>query len=152
MSDEGMRSCAPRPSTHARDDLTYAMFSSTDLYVPATSFPFQLSRSQKEVVALGVSLANNCPHCAYIHTAMGAAAGSDVQFGNLHRFYQTRDADIGFPLTDGADPLVHNLASWAIKHRDGAGRERSIPCAVSEPRSLLLPLSLDRLSCQAGMP
>ncbi|CAN0526099.1 unnamed protein product, partial [Ectocarpus sp. 8 AP-2014] len=35
----------------------------------------QLSRSQKEVIALGVSLSNGCPHCAYIHTAMGPAAG-----------------------------------------------------------------------------
>jgi len=33
---------------------------------------YQLSRSQKEVIALGASLANNCPHCAFIHTAMGA--------------------------------------------------------------------------------
>ncbi|CAN0333918.1 unnamed protein product, partial [Hapterophycus canaliculatus] len=58
----------------------------------------QLSRSQKEVIALGVSLSNDCPHCAFVHTAMGPAAGDDVQFRDLQKFYQTRDANVAFPL------------------------------------------------------
>lgn len=95
----------------------------------------QLSRSQKEVVALGVSLANNCPHCAFIHTAMGSAAGSDVPFDELQRFYHTRDPHVAFPLSDGVDPLKHNMASWSIKYRDGEAREKSMPCLVRNRRT-----------------
>lgn len=92
--------------------------------------PAQLSRSQKEVIALGVSLSNKCLHCAYIHTAMGAAAGSDVPFDDMQRFYQTGDPDIAFPLSEGKDPLNHNLASWAIKHRNGKEAQQPVPCSV----------------------
>ncbi|CBJ25480.1 alkylhydroperoxidase [Ectocarpus siliculosus] len=86
-----------------------------------------LSRSQKEVIALGVSLSNGCPHCAYIHTAMGPAAGDDVEFGSLRLFYQTRDADAAFPVEEGQGPMSNNaLASWSIRHRDG--KEQAAPC------------------------
>lgn len=96
-----------------------------------------LSRSQKEVVALGVSLANECPHCAYIHTAMGAAAGSDVAFKDLQHFYQSRDAHAAFPVSDGQDPLNNKLASWSIKYRDGEAREHAMPCTPEQVPEVL---------------
>ncbi|CAM9304919.1 unnamed protein product [Ectocarpus sp. 4 AP-2014] len=90
-----------------------------------------LSRSQKEVIALGVSLSNGCPHCAYIHTAMGPAAGDDVGFDSLRRFYQTQDADAAFPVEEGQDPMSSNtLASWSIRHRDG--KEQAAPCTPEQ--------------------
>lgn len=63
---------------------------------------------------------------------MGAAAGSDVAFKDLQQFYQTRDAHAAFPISDGQDPLNNKLALWSIKHRDRAGGEHAMPCAVSE--------------------
>lgn len=61
---------------------------------------------------------------------MGAAAGSDVPFSDLQRFYQTKDPEAGFPMSDSPDPLVRRLASWSIKHRDREERERTVPCTV----------------------
>ncbi|CAN0137228.1 unnamed protein product, partial [Ascophyllum nodosum] len=95
-----------------------------------------LSRSQKEVVALGVSLSNDCPHCAFIHTAMGGAAGSDVPFDSIQRFYQTRDPGIAFPLSEGTESLNHRLASWSIRHRDVGARDL-IPCSSEQVPEVL---------------
>lgn len=90
------------------------------------------------MISLGVSLSNDSPHCAFIHTAMGAAAGSDVVIDDLQRFYQTGDPEAGFPASAGQDPLVRKMASWTIKHRDREERERFIPCTVRAAHSTSL--------------
>lgn len=71
-----------------------------------------------------------------MHTMMGAAAGSDVTFDGIQRFYQTGDPDKAFPLLsddqqEGAESLNHRLASWSIRHRNVKARDL-MPCTVSE--------------------
>lgn len=97
---------------------------------PLPAVVMQLTRSQKEVIALGVSLSNQCPHCAFIHTAMGPAAGDAVEFGELRKFYQTRNADEAFSPhgTRQQDHMNHKFAKWSISHRDG--KRQSVPCTV----------------------
>lgn len=92
-----------------------------------------LSRSQKEVIALGVSLANQCPHCAYIHTAMGPAAGDDVNMTVMQSFYRTQDPDTAFPKEQNA--MNHNFAAWAIGHREGEAMP--IPCTPDQVPEVL---------------
>ncbi|CAM9525996.1 unnamed protein product, partial [Scytosiphon promiscuus] len=96
-----------------------------------------LSRGQKEVIALGVSLSNECPHCAFIHTAMGPASGNDVTFGELRKFYQTRDADVAFPLAGDRqkDHINNKFAAWSMNHR--AGNRQSVPCTGEETPEVL---------------
>eukprot|EP00752_Nemacystus_decipiens_P010549 g9394.t1 len=93
-----------------------------------------LSRSQKEVIALGISLANQCPHCAYIHTAMGPAAGDDVTITDMQRFYQTMDP-FTFPEGQGQNTMNHQFAAWAISHRDG--EPKPIPCTAEQVPEVL---------------
>ncbi|CAM9651319.1 unnamed protein product [Discosporangium mesarthrocarpum] len=85
-----------------------------------------ISRSLKEVVALGISLSNKCPHCAFIHTAFGSASGSDVTFEEMQSLYQTGDVLHAFE-TGKSDPLAPSLAAWALAHRDGEARHKEVP-------------------------
>ena len=78
------------------------------------------------MVALGISLANECVHCAYLHTAKG----KDVAFKDLQHFYRTRDPHAAFPIVDGQDSLNHRLASWSIDHRNREDQEYTMPCTV----------------------
>ena len=73
---------------------------------------------------------------------MGAAAGSDVTFDGIQRFYQTGDPDKAFPLLsddqqEGAESLNHRLASWSIRHRDVEARDL-MPCTVSCTRRVIM--------------
>lgn len=80
---------------------------------------------------MGISLSNQCPHCAYIHTAMGPAAGGDVSMDQMQTLYQTRDADIAFPPSEDRESLLNTLAKWALAHRDADHQKRKLPPSVS---------------------
>lgn len=84
------------------------------------------------MIALSVSLANQCPHCAYIHTAMGPAAGKDVGLDQMQALYQTGDVDVAFPPSEEHDQFLHDLAKWALSVRDGNLKGRSMPCKVGQ--------------------
>lgn len=105
----------------------------------------QMTRSRKEVIALAVSLANECPHCAFIHCAMGPAAGSDVVMDEMQSFYQTRDAEASFSYAADENPVNRKLATWGLKHRDGSARQRNLPCSVSPRLFFLVVVTLHRL-------
>eukprot|EP00903_Cladosiphon_okamuranus_P009354 g8920.t1 len=94
-----------------------------------------LSRGQKELIALGVSLANRCPHCAFIHTAMGPASGDDVDMKVMQSFYQTRDPGTSFPEGEGKNPTNHQFAAWAMHHRDE--KPVPIPCTAEQVPEVL---------------
>ena len=79
----------------------------------------RVGRAEKEAVAAGVSLANACPYCVEVHSAV---------LGGLHDRSDARALGAG-RVDDVTDPGLRELAGWA---RSGAGSPPGPPERVAE--------------------